>query len=292
MTSHALATLTQASADANAARLLSEHASSCLSVSRTSSGEWILSPANELTAAKLTVGIAALNDALRGGPVARIAASLMRLIAATRRPGWMDDETAAVYFDTLQEALHDYPVDCVEDACIQWRKGPNGEWWPAEAEIRRVCDRLFEPRRQLRHKANELLRNLEAEEETAERAKGVSAFASDRGRAFREEMRARMTPSRFEAYFHYAYIMFQGESTIIVSNMTAERVLTVEGADLLERLGLRVVYDPKPFVKVRRPQWEDDTPEERVEVTRKLNRLKEAMTKGEDLRRLRASGEI
>lgn len=267
-------------------------------MTRTNAGEWILSPANELTAAALTRGIAALNDALRGGPAARIAASLMRLISATRRPAWMDDETAAVYFDTLQEAMHDYPVDCVEEACIQWRKSgkpdypESRDFWPAEGELRGVCERLFKPRRDLRHKARELLRHLEAEEEHAARANAPSAFAGDRGRTFKEEMRKRLRPARFNAYFHSAYIMFRGESEIVVSNMTAEHVLNSEGGDLLAQLGLRVIYDPQPFAKVRRPTWEEDTPEERAEVTRKLNRLREAMAKGEDLARLRSAGVI
>lgn len=204
----------------------------------------------------------------------------------------MDDETAAVYFDTLQEALHDYPVDCVEEACVQWRKGSNGEWWPAEAELRRVCDKLFEPRRMLRAKAMELLRNLEADEVYAERASQPSAFAGDKGREFRNEMRKRLTPARFDAYFHPAYLMFAGEDAVIVSNSTADRVLNTEGADLISRLGLRVVLDPKPFARVRRPQWEDETPAEREDVTRKFVRLKHAMSNGENLASLRKSGVI
>lgn len=237
-------------------------------------------------------GIEGLNRELAGGPTERIAQALMVLIAVTRRPSTMDDERAKLYFAAIQQAMMDYPVDLVEEALAQWRKGPQGEWWPAEAELRRVCEKLFEPRRALRSKAMELLRNLEAEEEHAARASAPSAFAGDKGREFRNEMRKLMTPARFDAYFHPAYLMFSGEDAIIVSNSTAERVLKTEGADLLKRLGLRVVLDPKPFVRVRRPTWEDDTDAEHDEVSRKLNRIKTAMAKGENLAALRASGEI
>jgi hypothetical protein len=203
----------------------------------------------------------------------------------------MDDETAAVYFDTLQEALHDYPIDCVEDACIAWRKGEAGQWWPAEKELRSLCDDLFDARRKLRNKAMELLADIEADEAREAEAKQRSAFAGDNGRVFREEMRKRMRAERFDAYFHPSQIMFS-DRELWVRTQTGQRVLMEEGSDLLERLGLVVKYAPQAFTKVRQPTWEDDTPEEREHVTRKFKRLKEAMAKGEDLKRLRLSGEI
>lgn len=258
-------------------------------MTRSTSGEWVLSPSNELTSADLTRGIEALNRELKGGPTERIAQALMVLIAVTRRPSSMDDDRAKLYFGVIQQAMMDYPVDIVEEGLAQWRKGPQGEWWPAEAELRRVCEKLFEPRRALRNKAIALLERIEDEEA---RAAKPSPFAGGRQQRFREEMRKRLTLARFDAYFHYAYLMFQGEDAIVVSNLAAERVLTTEGGDLLKQLGLRVILDPKPFVKVRRPTWEDDTPEEHAEVSRKFNRLKQAMAKGENLAKLRASGEI
>lgn len=267
-------------------------------MTRTTSGEWILSPANDLTSTQLTAGISALNDALRGGPTARIAASLMRLISATRRPAWMDDETAAVYFDTVQEAMHDFPIDCVEEACIAWRRnGKPGypdsrDFWPSEGELRGVCEKLFEPRRSLRNKALLLLQHLEAEEERADRARRPSPFAGDAGREFKETMRKRMRPQRFEAYFHSSQIKFAGETEILVRTIAAENALRSTGGDVLDRLGLTVRYDPVAFAREPQPRWEDESPADRVEVTGKLNRLKAALAKNEDLKRLREREEI
>lgn len=243
-------------------------------------------------------GIEALTRSIAGGPTARIAAALMRLISATRRPGWMDDETAAVYFDTVQEAMHDFPIDVVEEACIAWRKHGKPGWpesrdfWPSEGELRGLCEKLFAPRAALKNKALLLLQHLEAEEEAAERARQPSPFAGDRGRAFKEGMRQRMTPARFAAYFHSAYLMFAAEDTIIVSSQGAQFVLSEEGSDLLAKYGMRIVYDPKPFVNVRRPTYDDDTAEERAEVAAKLHRLKDGIAKGANLQRLRDAGLI
>ena len=200
----------------------------------------------------------------------------------------MDDETAAVYADVVQEAMHDYPVDIVEEACVSWRKGESGEWWPSEKELRRVCDKLFEPRRALRNKALALLDDLEASEQAAARA---SPFAGDKARVFIAEMRKRLSPARFDAYFHISQIGHT-DHEIITRTKAGETVMRTIGGDLLEQLGLRLRYDHRAFARVYEPTWEDDTPEDRAEVARKLNRLKEALRKGENLAALRASGEI
>lgn len=261
-------------------------------MTRTTSGEWIITPSNDLTSGELTRGIQALNEELKGGPGNAIAASLMELISATSRPPWMDDAVAAAYMASMPKAMWDYPIDIVRGACANWRRIPSqGRWWPTEQDLRAQCEKLFESRRKLRAQAMRLLADLEREEEAAERARQPSAFAGDKGRAFREEMRKRMRPARFDAYFDPSQIMFS-ERDVWVRTQTAERVLYEEGRDVLERLGLRVIYHPQAFTKIRQPTWEDDTPEEREEVIVKFNRLTQAMAKGEDLKRLREKGEI
>ena len=142
------------------------------------------------------------------------------------------------------------------------------------------------------NRARMLLTDLRAREQAARETQDRSSFAGDRGRQFREEMRKRMRAARFNAYFDVSQIYYAGESEILVRTQTAERVLNEEGRDLLERLKLALRYAPQAFTRVRQPTWDDDTPEEREEIAAKFNRLKEAMAKGEDLKRLRASGEI
>ena len=257
-------------------------------MSRSSAGEWSLSVVGQLSSDTMRGAIAALNRALAGGPTARIAAALIRLISATRRPGWMDDETAAVYADVVQEAMHDYPVDIVEEACVSWRKGPSGEWWPAEKELRRVCEKLFEPRRALRNKAMALLGDLEASEQAAARA---SPFVGDKVKAFINEMRNRLSPSRFNAYFHISQIG-STDREIVSRTKAGARIMRQEGGDILDRLGLRVRYDHEGFSRVHEPSHEDDTPEDRAIVSRKLDRLMRALRSGENLTALRQNGEI
>lgn len=259
---------------------------------QTTSGEWTIALGSDCSASDLTRGIQALNAELKGGPEQAIAAALMELISATSRPPWMDDAVAAAYTVSMPKAMWDYPIDVVRGACANWRRIPQqGRWWPTEADLRAQCERLYEPRRKLRAQAMNVLRDLEAKEAADEEARQRSVFAGDKGRAFREEMRKRMRPARFEAYFDPSQVMFS-EREIWVRTMTAERVLSEEGRDLLERLGLRVVYHPQAFAKIRQPSWEDDTPEERAEVIEKFNRLKQAMADGSDLKAMRARGLI
>lgn len=259
------------------------------------SGEWSLSASADLEAETLEQALHCARQTpsfLIPGDPDEIESAVVRLKAATMRPMWMDGEDAVAYEEALLAACADYPLDVVQSACAEWRKVPDhGKWWPTEQDIRALCEKLFQPRRTLFNKARVLLQDLRAREDDARRNK-TSAFAGRQQEQFRDEMRRRLSPARFEAYFHPAYVLFHAADAIIVSNMTAERVLNEEGGDVLKRLGLRVIYDPKPFVKVRRPSHEDDTPEERAEVTRKLNRLKLAMAKGENLKRLREEGAI
>lgn len=201
----------------------------------------------------------------------------------------MDDETAAFYFDTLQEALHDYPIDCVEEACVQWRKGSNGEWWPAEAELRRVCDRLFHPRRDLRFKAVTLLQHLEDEEARAERQRKPSYFAGDKHKAFRAAMEELMLRDQIRAYFAADHIRYIGEDTIHVRTQSADGIFHRFGGHILRELGMTVRYAPEDFLR-EREYYREVTAEEDAEVSRKMTRLNEAVKRGESIEKLRREG--
>lgn len=263
-------------------------------MSLSTSGEWNLSASPDLQAHALASAIDDLAQSehfIVPGEPEDIEKAVTELMAATSRPPWMDDDMAATYDAALNEAMKDYPIDVVQNACKRWRQIPQqGRWWPTEQDLRAQCELLFRPRKSLFNRARMLLTDLRAKEQADERAKG-SPFASDKGREFRNEMRKRMRPARFDAYFDPSQIMFS-EREVWVRTMTGERVLSEEGRDVLERLGLRVRYMPQAFAKIRQPTWEDDTPAEREEVTRKFNRLKEAMANGENLKRLRELGEI
>lgn len=266
-----------------------------LDVSQSTSDQWLLSASTDLTAGEL-------EDALKQATAMDIFLvpcdedeaenAVQELKVMTARPSWMDGEDAGVYEEALISACLAYPLDVVQTACRAWRQVPNhGKWWPTEQDLRAQCEAAFRPRKALFNKARMLLMDLRSKEAAARETNERSAYATDAGRAFREEMRKRFKPARFDAYFHPSQVMYQ-EGVVHVRTQTAEHVLTEEGRDLLERYRLRVQYNPQAFVNVRAPTWEDDTPEERAEVTKKLNRLNEAMAKGEDLKRLRQEGAI
>lgn len=240
----------------------------------------------------LAKGLDALDKALEGGPTAKIAEALMKLIAATRRPSWMDDATAAVYFGTLQEAMHDYPVDCVEDACTAWRRGDSGEWWPAEKELRRVCDRLFEPRRKLKAQAERLLADLSREEAAQERARQPSHFAGSRHAHFREALRKRLGQARFEAWFDSGDVLFEGENTLLFRIKGAPDTIMFNAADLVGEYGVKLEWRPDAFKDSQFRRWQEPTEADRADVSEKFARLKKAMAAGADLAPMRARGEI
>jgi hypothetical protein len=254
------------------------------------SGEWNLSASSDLTSTHVRDGLSALDDDLRGGPTQRIAASLMTMVAVTRRPAAMDDDRAKLYFQTIQDAMMDYPVDVVEDALAEWRKGPQGEWWPAEAELRRVCEKLFAPRKSLRLHAAQLLIDLEREEERQERANRPSMFSGNRQRAFSDEMRKRMG-DRFDAYFDPAYIRYQGEREILVNSQVSEAVLLREGGDLIREWGLSVRHAPQEFIGAK-PVEVHMTQEDHDRVAAGMTTLANAMKLGVNVRALKEAGKL
>lgn len=203
---------------------------------------------------------------MRGGPVAEIIAGLTQLIAVTRRPSSMDEDKARLYFEGIAKAMMDYPIDVVTQAFAAWRRGENGEWWPAEAEIRRKCDQLVFSRRALRNEAKRVLIELI---DAQERASKPSHFADEAGQKFRNEMRKRIPPEKFDAFFHpFETKFFPGE--ILVRFAAQESYMTREGRDLLNALRLTVRHDPAAFWGERERPPEHHTEAERAVMAKRL----------------------
>lgn len=256
---------------------------------RSLSEGWVLEPSADLTSQQLGAGIAALDQALKGGPQQAISSAIMELLGACDRPPQLDDGSEAARILALKNMAWDYPVDVVQLACRNWRRVPNyGRWWPTEQDLRAQCEPLVEPQRSLRNKAAALKMQLEAQEQ---RREAPSPFAGDKCGRFRNAMRQRMLPRTFNAYFDPTHIAYR-ENAILVRSRTAERVLRERGGDLAEQLGLRIEFSPMVFLNVRDPSYEDDTPQEREETAARFHRLKEAMQKGENIKKLREEGAL
>lgn len=267
-----------------------------LSVTQSTSGEWNLSASDDLKTEMLDAALRGVVDMpgfIVPGDPDEIEAAVLRLKAATMRPMWMDAEDATHYEEAVLQACEDYPIDVVQQACANWRKVPeHGKWWPTEQDLRAQCEKVFQPRKSLLNKAHRLLVQLRGRDDEARRANETSPFASGRQMKFREAMRRRMNAARFDAYFHPSDIVFQGESLILVRREVAESVLRREGRDLLQELGLRVVYCPVTFKNIR-PRPEDyGTEEEQAEIARKLNLLFAALRGGADIAAMRAEGKL
>lgn len=259
------------SANDRAARLL-QSTSAKLLVSRTEQGEWVLVPQPGLTPSNVRDGLFALDGMLAGGPQKRIATELMKLIAVTRQPSNMDDERSAIYFVAIQEAMMDYPIQVVEKALQDWRKGPQGEWWPAEAELRRMCDKQVMGQRALREHAKRLLEGMEREDALKKNPNAPSAFADSPAQEFRKRMRAKLGEKRFDLYFHAADVLYRGAHVYVRSRQQAD-VLDREGAEHLSELALEVIYAPHAFDLIPARPAQDVTEEERAEMTERLRRL-------------------
>lgn len=232
----------------------------------------MLAPMPGLTPPMLRDGLFALDGMLAGGPVKRVAAELMKLIAVTRQPSHMDDEKSVIYFAAIQEAMMDYPIEVVEKALQDWRKGPQGEWWPAEAELRRICDRQVEGQRSLRHRTQRLLEEMEREEATKKNPDAPSAFADSPARAFRQRMEKKLGAKRFDLYFHPSEVLYRGNNVYVRSRQQAE-LLMKEGADDMAALSIDVIYAPGAFDKIPPRPGEDVSDEEREQMAARFREM-------------------
>lgn len=242
-------------------------------------GDWILTPANNgLTSGRLREGLAALDDEMKGGPKEQIASAIMELLGATDRPPQLDEEKAAARTLAIRNMAWDYPIDVVQNACRNWRRVPQyGRWWPTEQDLRAQCEPLVKSRRDLRERTAALLSALELEEDRAECLRQPSPFAGGKHQAFREQMRKRMPPKKFEAYFNSCQIKYSGDSLILVRSKGSEDRLHEWGGDLLEEMGITLRFNGEAFLNTP-TEWDLEgygavTDEERAEMAANLRKL-------------------
>lgn len=206
-------------------------------------GDWILAPANDLTSKQLRDAVSSLDEDMKGGPQKQISAAIMEMIGATDRPPQLDEEKAAARTLALIQMAWDYPIDVIVNACRNWRKVPSyGRWWPTEQDLRAQCEPLIKGRKDLRGRTMALLVALEDEEAKADRANQPSYFAGDKHKAFRDEMRKRMTPAKYDAYFHVTQIKYQRDSEILTRSPGAADRLNEIGGDVLASLGMTLRF--------------------------------------------------
>jgi len=179
----------------NAIACLTSSTGNKLSVQQTREGEWIVAPASGCTAHDVRLGLTALSEEMAGGPKHAISDAIAELIGATDRPPQLGDEAAVARVLALKQMAWDYPIDVVQIACRQWRRVPKqGRWWPAEQDLRAICDALVKPRKDLHDSTKRLLREMESQETRGRRersgnprgktAEFVAAVEKVRGRDF------------------------------------------------------------------------------------------------------------
>lgn len=266
-----------------------------MTISQALSGDWILSPASDLTAAQLRAGLRALDEELKGGPQKPIGAAILELLGATDRPPQLSDVEAVARTQALKQMAWDYPIDVVQNACRAWRRVPSkGRWWPTEQDLRAQCEPLFASRSSLRACAANLLRNLEVEEDRADRlrrAEQASYFAGELHKEFRRCMASRLLPDQVTAYFSPSHIKYVGSATVHVRTLVAQAVFERYGLDVIGELGITLVHAPESFLR-ERDIPRDVTPAEDEAVKVKMTRLNQAVAKGECIEALRRSGEL
>lgn len=266
-----------------------------MTISQALSGDWILAPASDLTAAQLRAGLRALDEELKGGPQKPIGAAILELLGATDRPPQLSDVEAVARTQALKQMAWDYPIDVIQNACRNWRRVPSkGRWWPTEQDLRAQCEPLFASRRALRTSAANLLHNLEVEEDRADRmrrAEQASYFAGDLHKEFRRRMETRLLSDQVTAYFAPNQIKYVGSSTVHVRTLVARAIFERYGLDVIGELGITLVHAPESFLR-ERDYPREMTPEEDAEVSRKMTRLNQAVKTGESIEKLRRSGEL
>jgi len=266
-----------------------------LTISQALSGDWILSPASDLTAAQLRAGLRALDEELKGGPQKPIGAAILELLGATDRPPQLSDVEAVARTQALKQMAWDYPIDVVQNACRNWRRVPSkGRWWPTEQDLRAQCEPLFASRKSLRTSAANLLQHLEVEEDRAERlrrAEQASYFAGDLHKQFRRRMEERLLSDQVAVYFTPNQIKYVGSSTVHVRTLVAQAIFERYGLDVIGELGITLVHAPESFLRERDIPREMSATED-AEVSRKMTRLNQAVKSGESIEKLRRSGEL
>lgn len=221
-------------------------------ISRSTSGAWNLTPTDDLRASELGAGLIALNKLMAIGPKQKIAAAIIELLAATDRPPSLSDTAALARREALKKMAWEYPINVVETACRDWRKVQNfGRWWPAEQDLRALCEKIVKPQKQLRDEAESLLRFLKRREEQAQsgsvrNSRGNQPFG--RTLAFVNDCMASHGPPFIRSYLTHRTCDFT-EDAIFTMGFVAER-LNQRAGGLLSKHGVKVVVCPDVTARI------------------------------------------
>lgn len=221
--------------------------SQSLKISRSTSGAWSLAPSDGLRAAELRAGLAALDELLAAGPKKRISAAIIELLAATDRPPSLGDAAALTRTEALKQMAWDYPINVIETACRDWRKVPNfGRWWPAEQDLRALCEKIAKPHMQFREEAASLLRYLERREQGNTRQRAAQPFGKTL--AFHNDCMASFGPAYCRSYISTRTCDFS-DDTIFTMGIVADH-LNKTASLLLAKHGVKAVRCPHTTERV------------------------------------------
>lgn len=218
---------------------------------RNASGQGTLQTRADCDSSHLRAALAVLSGALISGPEERVAAELSKVMVATRRPRQMaSDEDVDLYLATMVQALMDYPVDVVIWALGKQRA--KSEYWPAEAEVRRLCDAAVAERLSAKNEAERLYGEaLDRERTRKTQARSYSGPAAE----FMQRARARATKGVNLTFFEKYSMRIEG-GTIWVRAPIQETVVKRLAGDIADELGFEI----KRCTKIPSSFPPDDSP--------------------------------
>lgn len=202
---------------------------------------------------------------MAAGPKKRISAAIIELLAATDRPPSLGDAAAVARTEALKLMAWDYPIDVVEQACRDWRKIQNfGRWWPAEQDLRAICEKINKPRKQFRDEAASVVRMLERKESQQGSAKSARAsYPYGATLAYLNDCMASHGPGFCRSYLSHRTCDFT-EDTIFTIGMAVERLQQRTSA-IAAKHGIRFMYCPEVTARLyadedRRAGTDAETP--------------------------------
>lgn len=224
----------------------------------STTGEWTLTPASDLTAAAMRQGIEAFDEAMQGGPQNAINLAVAELIGATDRPPQLGDEAAVARVAALKQMAWEYPLDVIQDACRQWRRVPNyGRWWPTEQDLRAHCEAFVKSRRDLRDQAARLLSALEANEQPAsnrERQRSLQPRGQTKAFVDRVREHPHLGHPFVRSYLSDMTCDFTEDAIFVAYSTQVERIRQ-RCADLLREFpGVKIIHDRQTNERCNRDQ--------------------------------------
>lgn len=106
---------------------------------------------------ELQQNIAVVDRSLQPAPYDVVAKLIAKLAARTKTRAQGEGE-ARLTAATMVEDLRQYPIDVAEFACTHWIEGGrDAKWFPSWPELREICERRVQGRRQLKREIERLL---------------------------------------------------------------------------------------------------------------------------------------